>query len=684
MIARHLFILVISFQSLWLFSQWQQVNGPYGQDIRCIASEANIIVIGSISNGVFVSNDLGITWVEKNNGLTNKRINSIAIKGSNIYAGTLSNGIFKSSDGGDNWVKLDLGQNIEGVNSILIDGNQIYAGTNGKGILFSNNNGSNWNSLNNGLNNLNVNSIIKRNSSLFAGTWGGVFLSTNNGASWNAMNSGLTVSGVKALTYRGSNLYAAGVNDGGIFYSQNNGVTWAPINNGLFNKFVLSLSADLNNIYAGTNDGVYLLKSNEFQWERKSSGHTGTHVNSIIIKGNLIITGSDGGINISDNKGENWAASNIGIADTYVNSLSSEGDKIFAGSYDGRVYIITNDGNSCKEINIEKNQNNNIDPPDIEAIESDGNNIYAAGIGGIFLSEDTGINWRKLNIPAWLGIPILKLKGTNIYYAGYGVGGLYFSPDKGVTWKDVRPYPTSTAVTALELDGNKIYAGGSGSLYVSDDTFSNWDTLTGPVLRNYNIISLLIDSENIYAGTSTFGNGVFISRDKGLNWFGSKLGLSNLCSIKDFEIFENRIFIATECNGVFYSNNKGVNWIPINEGLKDLGVTNLEISGNYLIAGTQQNGVWKRLLSDFTVDVDLVEQSDDILIFPNPSSNFIEISSTNLSQLEIFNINGQLLKIIQSSDNLRKIFDISDIPNGINFIKVLKNNKIVFKKLIKI
>ena len=51
---------------------------------------------------------------------------------------------------------------------------------------------------------------------------------------------------------------------------------------------------------------------------------------------------------------------------------------------------------------------------------------------------------------------------------------------------------------------------------------------------------------------------------------------------------------------MFYSLDNGDTWTQINQGLLDLNVFDLEITNNYIIAGTHSKGVFRFPLSELT------------------------------------------------------------------------------------
>ncbi len=81
-----------------------------------------------------------------------------------------------------------------------------------------------------------------------------------------------------------------------------------------------------------------------------------------------------------------------------------------------------------------------------------------------------------------------------------------------------------------------------------------------------------------------------------------------------------------------------------------------------------------------------IEGSENLQMYPNPTSKYVYITSKNditkSKNIEIFNLNGQLIKNLPNFGN--NIYDVGDLESGIYIIKI--NNGVVFitSKLIKL
>ncbi|MCI0448278.1 MAG: T9SS type A sorting domain-containing protein [Chlorobi bacterium] len=104
------------------------------QDVRALISNGNIVFAGTISNGVHISTNNGTSWTQTS--LNNRDIFSLGVSGNNIFAGSSREfGFYVSNDNGVNWFQKNEGLLNVQVNSICIFNDYVYAGTSSRGIF---------------------------------------------------------------------------------------------------------------------------------------------------------------------------------------------------------------------------------------------------------------------------------------------------------------------------------------------------------------------------------------------------------------------------------------------------------------------------------------------------------------------------------------------------------------------
>lgn len=61
---------------------------------------------------------------------------------------------------------------------------------------------------------------------------------------------------------------------------------------------------------------------------------------------------------------------------------------------------------------------------------------------------------------------------------------------------------------------------------------------------------------------------------------------------------------------------------------------------------------------------------ETVLIYPNPTSDFVRLSGLSSSTIEIYNISGQLLEKRESANGVEE-FGLSDYANGVYYLNVI-------------
>lgn len=86
--------------------------------------------------------------------------------------------------------------------------------------------------------------------------------------------------------------------------------------------------------------------------------------------------------------------------------------------------------------------------------------------------------------------------------------------------------------------------------------------------------------------------------------------------------------------------------------------------------------------SSIITEINYLNNSSNISIFPNPSSDYITVSIPDKATIEILNINGQIISSLYS-DSRQTTFDLTDLNGGIYIVRVKTDKEIITKKFIK-
>lgn len=264
--------------------------------------------------GLFVSTDLGATWVHRGWREYIRVFYSEVGPDGTIWS-ACGNGALRSTDRGASW-KVTTGWEVTEVLKVKVDpshAQRVYAAT-AYGVFRTTDKGDTWKKINAGLRRPFTSDIcIDRTGSgtLFAATEEGIFMSKDHGEQWALAGlNGLSVRTIIQSPVNAS-VFMAGTEDDGVYISADGGVTWSQKISGLIHKTVYAIAVDPVNP-----SRVYL----------------GTH---------------GGGVCRSTDGGESWVSSSDGLKNPDVHSLvivPSRPETLFAGTLNGGLFRSTDGG----------------------------------------------------------------------------------------------------------------------------------------------------------------------------------------------------------------------------------------------------------------------------------------------------------------------------------------------------
>jgi photosystem II stability/assembly factor-like uncharacterized protein len=476
---------------------------------------------------VLKSEDGGVTWSDRSNGLPNNTTGrtertSIAIAPSNprvLYAGkgirdlartgsTFSH-IYKTTDGGGSWTDLP----------------SVYG------------NAAAWSYL--GFQSSYDNVIVVSPNDPNVVVAGGVtsLRSTDGGATFskafeNGNGNGFVHPDYHDLQYHGSTLWIA--NDGGIWTSDDDGRTATARNTGLVTRQFYALAADPSNrsrIIAGSQDNgnVQRLDSGT-AWRYVASGGDGIQCAIHPLSPEIA-----------------WASSQGGLIER-THAAGSSGSPAFA--------VVTPPFDDEEQVPFATVVR--LDPREPLALYSASSRLWKSGDGGetwrpLPTGTADGSDWsatttiRAVALPSRDSPIVMVAKGS----------GVFRSDDRGETWTAGRGLPNAV-VTHVEIDPRDPSAAYAclatttgPSVYRSEDGGSTW-TASAEGLPLFAAQVLRIDptdSSVLYCGTDV---GLYRSTDRGASWARFGVGLPS-SSIHDLQIGEDGslLRVATHGRGVW-------------------------------------------------------------------------------------------------------------------------------------
>ena len=139
----------------------------------------------------------------------------------------------------------------------------------------------------------------------------------------------------------------------------------------------------------------------------------------------------------------------------------------------------------------------------------------------------------------------------------------------------------STSVYCFATSGNSIYAGSSGSVYLSTASAQEWTQLSDGLPAGYVVFSLAVNGNTIFAGT--YLNGVYRSTNNGTSWEHVGLGTTSVYSIA---ANGTNIYAGSYFEGMYVSTDNGSTWTQGNNLLTPEAVLTIMFNGTDIFAGT--------------------------------------------------------------------------------------------------
>jgi photosystem II stability/assembly factor-like uncharacterized protein len=690
---------------------WAPTNGPYGSACNRLKSINNEVYCATYC-GIYSTNDNGVSWTSRNNGLDGcvdfqdiEVINNKLIAGTSNWGGfiTYEPGIYISNDNGLNWTLSNTGlldgsplQDLHlSIRDIFINGNDILIGTQ-DGVFKSTNFGQSWAPSNIGINepnNIQALHFVKSGSAIFLETANDIYKSIDNGFTWIDLNNNIGANPF-SLVANSAGLFCTG--SLGLYKSTNNGTSWQLVANNLPDLPTQLYESNGVLYCAIPNIGTYISTNNGVSWYVFDS----EWYNDFLFINNTHYVCNNKGV-LSCNT--NLSFVNSGLGEAYLtNALYVDGDIIYSGTENG-IYKSTDDGNLWKNMRTGLPISTNV-----KCITKSGPSlIIGTKDSGVYISTDNGGTWTQSNSG-------LILNGTNCWnismlysingkvYVGakqnstfYDNAALFVSNNNGQSWTPVTTgLGDNFFITSMSSFGNYLILGTktefsppsfSDGVYLSTDSGSSWlfDGLDLP------ITDIASDNNGYYAIS---GLSVYSTLNMGNTWEENVLSTVNY-PLTGIEKLNSIVVAQTPNSGLLYLNNG--NWVPIGSfGL--LGGPNKAIcqkqNGNMFIGASAytnanngnityvSNGVSKYIGG--TVGLDKIEETQ-IKYYPNPTNSkiILDLPETYIgNQLEVYDQFGRFVKSTLIT-NSSPIVDLSDLYNGVYIMKIpeagFQNIKIV-------
>jgi len=457
------------------------------------AKEPSMVVAATDDSGLVLSEDAGQTWRELN---TPKRASSAVFAETDpniMYGSFYKDGIWKSTDKGKTWTRSSEGlaadATIREVAVSPVDPLEAYAV--GSSVYITKDGGKSWkesqklqvdlegnptrhyngtspttnigNPMNVAINPRNPKEVFI--SSDWRASWSG-----DGGLTWQERERGADISCITDIRFSKGHAYATAM-DEGTLVTENNGKTWRqlwPL------KYIPETSGHYWRVAVNTVNGVERIISTASPWNTKLR---------------RVVYSEDGGKTLRD--------TTSGLPDYIVTPNTMWGQ--------GHPRALAVDPND----------------PQIVYIGIDGDPSEGKMGGGIFKSEDGGINWKQLpNQPAsrrmFYGLAVDPTDSNRIFWGSCGNnGGLHRTEDGGASWKNIFNKEQWIFNVLVTKEG-VIYCPGN-QLWRSTDHGNTWTQVTHFTAPKQ-IMGLEVDPRDPKTVWLSSDNGVFKTTDDGTTW----------------------------------------------------------------------------------------------------------------------------------------------------------------------
>jgi photosystem II stability/assembly factor-like uncharacterized protein len=572
-------------------AQWNRTTGPEGVAISTLATIDGTIYAGTQVEGVYASTDDGLTWTPRNAGIETLEVTTIVGQPGHLFAGTFGGGVFRSVDDGQTWLPPSNAADLA-VTAMVAESPYLLAGTIDEGVYRSSDGGETWTQTLPGF--TSIQAMCLSGDTILASTYGYTYGSTDGGATWFYVNAlegagvwsyfcqdSLIVAGavnqifkstdygntfttidlnfsfgvvnIYSITRTGNTFFMATSYDG-IYQSTDEGLTWSPANQGMGPKDARAVVvSESSTLIAGTHYvGVYRSIDLGLSWSKSVTGFpAGSSILTLLTTGPSVYAGTRDGIYRTDDHGDSWtklsAAGNDTINYSTVRGLCEKDGTIFAGTFlqfHSTVYKSTDKG-------VTWTPSGSGLPPNLTFVSdmvTSGDNLIASTDEGIYYSPDDGDHWYPSNIPD-VHIPSVAA-GNGFVIAADPGGGIWRSLNDGMSWTLVLPSTVDyVEVAAIDHHG---FAGSffSGGRY-STNSGGTWFTSSG-LPPETSIFALgPVGDGMVLAGTDLGPSWIYASFDDGASYSPYSEGLGERAPVEAFAVNDLFMFAGTDYNGVW-------------------------------------------------------------------------------------------------------------------------------------
>jgi photosystem II stability/assembly factor-like uncharacterized protein len=651
------------------------------------------VVLASINSRLFRSEDNGMNWYQVTEGIGPGMFNSRKISevdGILLLSTGARERLYRSTDNGASWEPANSG--IE--DPLTVQG--VYAMSSSEGNIFIGNQYMLKRSTDQGLTwedtelSNNCTAIAELDGEIWVAQQSQVHYSTDNGDSWGTINADPhthEAASVSCFAMQGDRIFAGVTYDdlSALKYTEDHGTTWDTL--GAFNQ-VQDIIVDSSGLYLRSLNGIYHSTNN---------GHNWTLLQELpFTPFDMSLNGNDLWVaTISGPKRLDLATSDVlapEISLGNVQEIVNIDETLFCLA-NNNLYRSTNNGDSWDNIM----QNVAIMNQQLYRLQTNGSTLLVSENGQdefAAVSQNNGDTFDEIPLTPH-GTAAHLMTGDRLISFSFIDYTFWYSDDLGENWDSATKFPSSITTgfntfETLKRFGDILIAGFTGGVAVSVNNGEHWNFHDHPESIFVSIEGWQDKLIAIVEDDQTGDRTIQKSTDYGESWSDAISGFApqndqpapvKLIRLEDRIYCTNSTSPYDEDSGKIYARNQSGNWFEVPE----LGVPPMEVvcmtqttTGNF--AGLRNFGVW--YTQDVAFGINEENQSiSSISLYPNPSSEYIQVESDQTGQYQIREMGGRIVQFGVTKSE-KETIDIGSLSSGVYFFTILGDQSISTKRFV--
>jgi hypothetical protein len=314
------------------------------------------------------------------------------------------------------------------------------------------------------------------------------------------------------------------------------------------------------------------------QWTQSVKMEGGSIIDDIVeYKNSVYIAVQNVGVYRSNDNGASWTATSVDPQPN-TSSFAVIDDKLLVLSY-GKIFRSEDGSDFTETVGIDDF---------VWDVATDGVTVVAAGLQGIYISDDLGINWsRATDVRTQTDIAAVAVRGTIILASSKSKPGTIFkSTNGGANWAEISS--GSHTVIQLAYQNNTVFMNMSETgIFRSNDDGTTWQKVRSD---NVDGRMAVTPSSIHYVGRGTYA----VSANQGNNWIETLDGAPSGLAVQSLFAGTSRIFLGTWGAGIYQKPlDNSAPWGSSNAGLSFHTVLDINIKDDVILAGTEWAFIWK-------------------------------------------------------------------------------------------